>query len=438
MTDTSPSPRAPVPPAPNTAVKTRGTLWSLGALAAGLILGLLFHGSSGSFVPRLTAVIEPIGQLWVAALRMTVVPLVVAQILAVLGSRSERSVGAAGVKTLALFVIMLLAAAFLTLAVAPALISLYHVGPTTAASLRSAPTVALSSPEAPREKPASVGAWLVGLVPRNVFAALSSGEILPILLLAVAFALAVSHVAPERREPVVRLFRALADAMMILVAWILLAMPLGVFSLSYVLTVRAGFQVTGFVTFYIVLVSGLLLLATALLYPLTVLFGRSPLSRFARAVLPAQLVGVSTRSSLASLPALIEGGQEHLSLSGSATGFVLPLSVAVFKLNRMISSPVKLLVLAHVFQLHLGPFEIATFLAAEFLVSFGSAGVPGGGSSNMTALPAYLAVGIPLEGLLIVDAVDAIPDIFKTLLNVTADMSVATILSRSERADKAA
>jgi Na+/H+-dicarboxylate symporter len=142
-------------------------------------------------------------------------------------------------------------------------------------------------------------------------------------------------------------------------------------------------------------------------------------------------VAVGTRSSLASLPALVAGGQQHLGLPPSATGFVLPLAVASFKLNMVVSGPVKLLFLAHVFQVPLGLPQMATFLITDLILSFSTAGIPSMGT--VRSIPAYLAAGIPLEGVLMLNAVDTIPDIFKTLTNVTADMSAATVLSRRER-----
>jgi Na+/H+-dicarboxylate symporter len=181
---------------------------------------------------------------------------------------------------------------------------------------------------------------------------------------------------------------------------------------------------------FIVLVSALLLLATLLLYPVTALFGRISMRTFARAVAPAQLVAVSTRSSIASLPALIEGGTEHLRLPVTATGFVLPLTVAVFKVNRTISSTAKLLFIAHLYDIPLSVQTIVAFLATVILLSFSSVGVPDGGTAFAT-VPAYLAAGLPLEAVIVFEATTTIPDIFKTLLNVTGDMSAAAMLSRS-------
>ena len=129
---------------------------------------------------------------------------------------------------------------------------------------------------------------------------------------------------------------------------------------------------------------------------------------------------------------MVQGARDHLGLPIAATGFVLPLAVSVFKLNRTISPVVKLLFLAHVFAIPLGPAQLAAFLATVIVVSFGIAGIPD--SAMYSNMPAYLAAGLPLEGVVILGAMDAFADVFKTLLNVTADMSASAILSRGSTA----
>ena len=274
------------------------------------------------------------------------------------------------------------------------------------------------------------------MIPVNVFSSDARGEILPVLIFTALFGLAIRRLGRSEHELLRRLFEGLASAMMALIGLILKVLPIGVFALCAVFASRLGARATGLIVFYIVLVSGILLLATVLLYPLTAVLGRISPARFARAAAPAQVVAVSTRSSLAALPALVEGGRKHLRLSESATGFVLPLCVATFKLDYGVSSLVRLLFVAHVLGIPLGAAEIATFLMTQFLLSFSAAGIPGAGS--VRSLPAFLAAGVPIEGVLILNAVDSIPDIFATLANATADLSAATILSRKDRAEAAA
>lgn len=403
------------------------TTWSLVALALALAFGIWGHLSGAPAFATLDEILKPVGALWMAALQLAVLPLVILKLLAaIVGAPSSESVGKLGLRTLLLFVVMLVAAGVLTLLVAPPLVALYDADPATIASLRS--TVEL--PDIENAAPVTLSAWVSGLLPRNLFAAATKGDLFPILLFTAVFALAVTRLPDEKRLPVASLFQSLSTAMLTVIRWILVGTPVGVFALTYPTALRAGAGAAGMLGAFIVLVSALLLLATLLLYPVTALFGRIPIRKFARAVAPAQLVAVSTRSSIASLPALIEGGTDHLRLPVTATGFVLPLTVAVFKVNRTISSTAKLLFIAHVYNIPLSAQTIVAFLATVILLSFSSVGVPDGGTAFAT-VPAYLAAGLPLEAVIVFEATTTIPDIFKTLLNVTGDMSAAAMLSRS-------
>jgi proton glutamate symport protein len=326
---------------------------------------------------------------------------------------------------------MLVAAGLLTYAAVGPALALFPVRPETAAAFRAA-TSAGVPPAAAERAEAWPGSWLLALIPANPFQAAAAGDILPILVFTVAFAAAAARLPDEQRGLIAAVSRAGVDAMMVVIGWVLAVLPIGVFSLCVDFASRVGLGVTGVIASYVVLLCAALVLAALLLYPLTGLAGRVSIARFARAVAPAQAVAVSTRSSLAALPALVEGARRHLALPDSATGFVLPLSVGVFKLNRTVSSPLKLLFLAHVFGIRLQPEQLAAFLAIQVALSFSTAGVPSMGT--VRSIPAYVAVGIPLEGVVLLDAMEAIPDVFKTLLNVTGDMSAAAILSRGERA----
>ena len=410
------------------------TILSLAGLASGLVLGMLGQSSGSSAIAALSAVLEPFGNIWVAALQILVLPLVITHVLAaVVGAGDRDSVGSLGARAIALFVGMLAIAGVFTVVVAP-------------------PLIRVMAPAAPRLDvtiPAEVAAratgggdlslaeWLSGLVPTNIFEAAARGDLLPILVFTALFGMAVRRLDEEYREPIRRIVQGAAEAMLGCVRWVLSVTPVAVFILTLSFSLQAGGAGAQMLGAFALVVSGLMLLFTALLYPLSALLGGTGITRFARAVAPAQLVAVSTRSSLASLPALVEGAREHLRLPAPATSFVLPLSVSVFKLNRTISSPVKLLFLAHAYQVSITPQTMVVFLLTVMLLSFTSAGIPNGGAAFKT-LPAYLAAGVPIEGVIILEAVETIPDIFKTLLNVTGDMSVATILTRQRRSLAAA
>jgi Na+/H+-dicarboxylate symporter len=380
-------------------------------------------------VATLARSLNPIGGLWIAALQLTVVPLVVSQV--VVAVLSTERLGILGARTLGVFAAMLVTAGLLTLLIAPPLVSLYRVDPATVAALRAG----ITAPAVPDAVGTGVS-WsdrLLSIIPTSVSQFLMGRNLLPLLLGAVVLALLARRFAGQRRGLFQRAFQRLADATLQVVGWILRFAPFGVLVLTFGLAQSAGGSALGLMTAFVLLISGIALFFTALLYPVTAVLGRVSLRRFARAVAPAQLVAMSTRSSLASLPALVEGGRDGLGLSVAATGFVLPFAVATVKVSRVISATVMLLFLVHAYELPLGLDRLLLFSGTVLLLSFIVVGLPGRGP-EADVLPAYLAAGVPLAGVMILEAVDVIPDIFKTVLNVTSDMSAAAILSPRSRA----
>jgi proton glutamate symport protein len=409
------------------------TVWSLVALGAGLTIGALGHGSQAPAFSILGEVVNPLGRLWLSSLQMTVLPLVVVHLLAaIVGAGGSDRLGSLGTRAVVLFVVMLLAAAVFTLVVTPPLIAAAAPDPGAFALLQASAAVPQAARDAAAAGAGSLSEWIGGLLPSNLFEAARRGDVLPLLLFSALLALAIRQLPDDRRQPLHHGFESLAAAMMILVRWLLALTPVGVFALSYALGRETGFEAAGVLGGLVILQCGVMSLCVLLLYPVSALAGRVSLVAFARAVAPAQLIALSTRSSIAALPALVEGGRTHLRLPESATSFVLPLTVSVFKLNRTISACSKLLFLAYVYGVPLSAAKMATFVAAVIVLSFSSVGVPNGGSAFKT-LPAYLAVGLPIEGIILAEAVETIPDIFKTVLNVTGDMSAATVLSRRSR-----
>jgi Na+/H+-dicarboxylate symporter len=280
----------------------------------------------------------------------------------------------------------------------------------------------------------TVSEWITNLLPRNPVQALAEGNILQILLFTVLMGIAMAHLPDEQRDPLVKLLRALAGAVMILVGWVMWGMPIGVLSLMLSLSLGAGLGAVGVVGLFFVVVTAMLLLVTALLYPVTWLLGNVGLAQLARAALPAQIVALTTQSSLASLPALIEGGKGHLDLGEEATGFVLPLSVSIFKMNQAVSPTTKMLFLAHFLGVTVSAPDVVFFILVAILIGLATPGIPRGNPAAQR-LPLYLAVGIPIEGYVLVDPVKHFPvfDAAATALNVSGDMSAATILTRGDR-----
>ena len=402
------------------------------SLAVGLTIGMLIAAyAPAAFADRLVSVAEPVGTLWVNAIRMTVIPLVVPLlIVGVAGAADVRRIGGLGARAIGIFLLMLTLLAIATAMVGPILLGGMELDPARAAGLRSAAEITL-----PPAEQLTVRSWILSLVPTNPIRAAADGALLPLVVFTLAYAFALGRAAPDVRASQVSAFRGISDVMMDVVRFVLALAPVGIFALALSLGARLGTAAVGLMGYYVGVVIALHLLTTPLLYAMAVFGGGVPLRRFARAVLPAQVVGFSSRSSLASLPALVTGARDLLHLSPAATGFVLPLAVSVFKLTSAIYWTIGALFVARLYGIELSGTQVATIAAGSVVLNASTPGIPSGGL--LIQAPLYAAVGLPVEGLGILIAIDAIPDMFKTAFNVTADMAVAVLLDRSPGATPA-
>lgn len=389
-------------------------VWLLVALVLGLGLGLAVAGSP-ALADATVRVLQPVGTLWVNAIRMTVIPLVIATVLAaLLGSGAERLVRAIGGRGLVLFGAMLLVASLFTVVVAPPLVSTFTPSADPALLTGGGP-----SPEVP---PVSLVTWLLELIPVNPVRAAADTSMLPLLIFVVLFGLAAARLPREQRDVIHRGSAAVSAATFVLVRWILLLAPVGVFALAAVLGARLGLDAAGAVLAYVGVVVGLSIVVIVALYVFVGIFTRFRIADFARASGTAQAVAFSARSSLASLPAMVDGAQ-RLGLRPGVGSFFLPLAASVFRLGGVVGITTGILFLAHLYGTPVRAPELLTIFLAVPLLTFSVPGIPGG--SILIMAPVLTSVGIPLEGIGILLAADTVPDMVRTTVNVTADMAVA-------------
>ena len=411
------------------------TVRVLVSLVVGLIGGILVSVLDNAVLDRIPAIVEPIGTLWVNAIRMTVVPLIVPLlIMAIAGGQQDGLVATLGAKTVGLFVAFVAAACIYTALTAPVLLSLLSIDPDSAAALRAMTgSDASRVTELPpfREEDCHRFDWLVSLIPVNPIEAAADGAILPLIIFTALFAAAITRIAEPGRGTILRFFMAIKDAMFTLVEWIMFVAPIGVFALVFPLAAGMGASAAGAIAFYLVVTGTLITIAVGLLYPLVAIIGRVPATDFAKACAPTQAVGFSTRSSLAALPTQLTA-TEKLELSPSVAGVVLPIAVSLFKFASAIGRTVGAYFVARLYGIELGPSELLLIAAAVGLLSFYSPGIPSGGLMIMA--PVFVSVGLPVQGLGILIALDLVVDMFITMGNVTANVAVVTILTRSDRA----
>lgn len=402
------------------------------AIAAAIGIGALIAASGSKPLLDAADTLAPVGTLWVNAIRMTVIPLVVSLLITGVASATDVSaIGRIGGRTLVVFGLLLGGTAVIVMLLAPILFALLPL-PSTGGARAMLPAAAA---EAARQLSAggqapSFGAWLTSLIPSNPVAAAADGAMVPLILFTLILALAIARSAASTRTPLVDLARALGDAMMRIVRWVVLVAPIGVFALVLPLAAHLGGAVAGAIGLYIAAYSLGSIVVILLLYPVVAVFGGIPLSRFARAALPAQLIAFSSSSSIASLPALIESGERGLGLPSRITGFVLPLAVSVFKIGAPVSWTIGALFVGWFYGVPLHARELATVAFASVFLAFVAPGVPRGAFIMLT--PLFLAIGLPADGIGILIAVDALPDTFATALNVTGDLAAATLVARAD------
>jgi proton glutamate symport protein len=396
------------------------------ALVAGLIAGTVATNFEAAGGGLLISVAEPVGSLWVNALRMTLIPLVVSLLISVIASVPDaKSTGRLGVRALVIFTIFLVATGVVSVLIGPALVAMLPIDAATTAALQTGDAGAVVTNAA---RMPTLVQTLIDIVPANPVRAAADGAMLPLVVFSLALGAAATRIPPDRRAGLVQFFRGLADAMLVIVGWVIAVAPIGVFALAIGLAARIGLAAVGVIAWYIVILSGVIILVTVLLYGAAVIGGRVPLSRFARSVAPGQAVAFSARSSLAALPALIEGARRWLTLPPVVTSFVLPLAVSTLRISTPIMWSITIPFLARLYGIELGYGELAVLVLNGILLSFSIPGLPS--ASIFLMAPFLTGLGIPAEALGIVLAADAIPDLFKGVLNVTGHMASATIVAR--------
>jgi proton glutamate symport protein len=251
-----------------------------------------------------------------------------------------------------------------------------------------------------------------------------------VIVFVALLAIATTRLPERHRTLLTRLAEAVAAAMLVVIGWVLRLAPLGVFALAAGIAAQSGSALVLLLAHYVAIVVAVGALVLALAYLLAIFIARiGPLS-FARAMLPAQAVAISTQSSLASLPAMLATCRE-LGLRETSADFVLPLAVALL---RATSPAMNLAVVIYVASLSgtaLGPAALAAGIGVSMLAMLGSPSLPGTISFVTATGPIAMAMGVPIEPLVLLVAVEMLPDIMRTLGNVTMDVAVTATIDRS-------
>ena len=403
----------------------------LTGLGAGAVVGLVLAWIDPVLAARVADIVQPVGKLWLNALQMTVVPLVLALVVVGVTTASDAATsGRTARRAIVVFLVLLSAASAFTAVVAPLALSLVQRDPALTEALRSAMTGSTTLPAATGWADA-----LTAIIPSNAIAAAAQSAMLPLVVFALFFGFALTRIDGGRRAQMVGFFQALADAMIVIVQWVLWVAPIGVFALILAVCARAGLSMLSALGVYILLECTIYIAVTLLLLPVAMLWGGERIRHFAAAIVPAQVVAASTQSSLASLPAMLESADRRLGYSRHVASLVLPMAVSLFRITSPIQYVASASFIAWAYGIDLSAAQLATGAALAVVISLGSVGLPGQVSFMATNLPVTQAMGLPVSPLGILLAVDTIPDVFATVGNVTADLTATSVVVRQSHAD---
>ena len=399
------------------------------ALVAGTVLGIATAGGAPALAKLLAEIADPIGALWLNGLRMTIVPLVVSLLITGIARTAEAArAGRLAATSLGGIAIMMTLSAAIGMVATPLVLAIVPLPAGASAALGAA--LGTSGPVA---TPPPFADTVKSLVPSNVIDAAARTDILPLLIFTLVFAFAVTRLEAEPRARITGFFAAIADALIIVVGWVLRLAPIGVFALAFVVGARSGMAVLGTLLHYVFVVSSVGLIVTLIAYPLAVIGGRQSLGNFVRALLPVQALAISTQSSLACLPIMLKKSEE-LGVPEPRAALILPMAVALMRATGPAMNVAVALYIANLVGVPVTPAHAVLGVVVATLASMGSVSLPGTITFFANIAPVCLALGIPIEPLALFLAIETFPDLVRTAGNVTIDVAMTTAVSR--RADQ--
>ncbi|HQQ02584.1 MAG TPA: dicarboxylate/amino acid:cation symporter [Bacteroidales bacterium] len=410
-------------------------------IAIGILLGIIsiFTNTRGFIIDY----VKPFGTIFLNLLKLIAIPLIFTSLVSgIAGLSNIKKFSKLGVQTFVLYIITTVVA----ISIGLVLVNLIRPGDYFSQDKRSELMATYGqSISADEENTQKLGhrsplQFLVDMVPENIVKAASNNtSMLQVIVFAVLFGLALISIQEKYSEPVKKFILGLNEVILKIVDFIMLVAPIGVLALMAGLIVdfvgedvAEGMQLFISLGLYFLTVLAGLFIIILIFYPsLVKIFSKVPFKQFYKAIFPAQLVAFSTSSSAATLPVTMEQVEKELGIDREITSFVLPLGVTINMDGTSLYQAVASVFIAQVMGIDLSLSQMLTILIMAVMASIGSAGVPGAGMIMLIIV--LNSVGIPLEGLALILAVDRPLDMFRTVVNVTGDAMIATLLGKNRK-----
>lgn len=386
-----------------------------------LVLAILF----GYFVPSAVIYVSWMGDIFLRALKMVIIPLIFSSIISGVTSMGEgKNLGRLGFKTLSYYLVTS------TLAILTGLIIVNLIKPGVGVDLGFSQSV-----EGLADKAGSVKDILYRLIPENIVDAMAQGSILSVIFFAILFGYFITAVDSKHKESLTTFFDAIFEVMMKITLFIIKFTPLGIFGIVAKEVARNADQlvnIAGSLAIYAFCVVAGLLIHAFISLPLIVHFiGKAkPFAHFRNMATPL-LTAFSTSSSSATLPLTMEALEHKSGVSNKVTSFTLPLGATINMDGTALYECVAAMFIAQAYGVDLSFTQQALVVFTALLASIGAAGIPMAGLVMITVV--LTAIGLPLEGIGLILAVDRILDMLRTSVNVWSDSCGAVIIARSEK-----
>jgi Na+/H+-dicarboxylate symporter len=404
-------------------------------LFLGLVVGLTAYALARHDHPALADLvngIRPIGLLFLNLLSMVVIPLVAAALFAGIAKLGDlRTVGRLVVRTLAFFWVTALAGIAIGFLVASVLLPRSSVTPEQQVALRAAAGADLGVIQRSAENLPSGAQFIVQLVPANPFKAAADGNLLPVIVFVTIFGIAAAALPVEKRAPLTNIADAVTETLIRIIHWVLVFAPIGIFALVAPLVTQFGWNLLIAMGWFIIaVIVGVFLFIAVVYLPSVAAAARLSPGRFLRAAFPSMLMGFSATSSMAALPTMIDAADKDLQIPRPISGFVLPLGASINRGGSAVFQAIAVVFIARLYGIPFGLGQMLAAGAAVFLASLTVASVPSGGVISL--FPAFQSTGLPVAGLTILLGLDRIPDMFRTMTNVTGHMTSAVVVAALE------
>jgi proton glutamate symport protein len=408
-----------------------------------ILLGLILGGVFGfvanvlgiTWLQNLFIAMEPLGTAFIRLITMIVIPLVVASLMVGTASLGDLAkLGRIGGKTVAFYMCTTAVAVTIGLVISNLVRPGGRIDDTTRDALAAEFEGEAEGAITLAEEAPTVTETLLSLIPRNPVQAAAELDLLPLIFFTIIFAAAVSVIAPGRRDAVITFFEGVNDASMVVIDWVMKLAPYAVFALIAAVVSRFGVDLLQSLLVYSATVVAGLLIHLAITYGFALRFlAKLPFFTFLKRVSNAPLVAFSTSSSSATLPVTMETAEEEVGISKPVSSFVLPLGATINMDGTALYQAVAVMFIAQIYGIDIGITGQLIVVLTATLASIGAAGVPSAGIITLIIVLNAVGLGQHVQaGIALILGVDRILDMIRTAVNVTGDLTAASVVARSE------